>query len=53
MSIWTAMGRRLSATDRIADGGQVLRRFAGTWELVWAGAGRGWALIHPNMQAIQ
>jgi hypothetical protein len=43
----------LSVTDRTADGGQVARRFAGTWELVWAGAGRGWALIHPNIRAAQ
>jgi hypothetical protein len=43
----------LSATDRTADGGQVVRRFAGTWELVWAGARRGWTLIHPNIHAIK
>jgi hypothetical protein len=43
----------LTATDRTSDGGQVLRHFAGTWQLVWAGAGRGWALIHPNIGATQ
>jgi hypothetical protein len=29
----------LSATDRTADGGQVVRRFTGTWELVWLAQG--------------
>ena len=43
----------LTTTDRTADSGQVVRHFAGTWELVWAGAWRGWALIHPNIGAIQ
>jgi hypothetical protein len=43
----------LSATNRTTDGGQVVRRFAGTWELAWAGAGRGWTLIHPSIHAIE
>ena len=48
-----AMRMELSATDRTADSGQVVCRFAGTWELVWAGAGRGWTLIHPDIHAIK
>jgi len=42
----------LTATDRTADGGQATQRFAGTWELVWAGAARGWALLHPNIDTL-
>ena len=42
----------LTATDRTADGRRATQRFAGTWELVWAGAARGWALLHPNIHAL-
>jgi hypothetical protein len=42
----------LTATDRTSDGGQVARRFAGTWELVWGGAGHGWQLSNPTMRML-
>jgi hypothetical protein len=42
----------LAATDRNPDGGQVVRHFAGTWELVWGGAGHGWMLANPQLQAV-
>jgi hypothetical protein len=42
----------LAATDHTADGGQVVRHFAGTWELVWGGAGHGWMLANPQLQAV-
>jgi hypothetical protein len=41
----------LAATDRTGDGGQVTRRFAGTWGLVWAES-RGWLLANPRIQEL-
>jgi hypothetical protein len=41
----------LRATDQQA-GGQVSRRFAGTWSLVWGGPGRGWLLADPQIHAV-
>jgi hypothetical protein len=42
----------LAATNRTADGGQAVSRFAGTWALLWGGSGRGWMLANPRIQAV-
>jgi len=42
----------IEATDATPDGGRVVRRFAGTWDVVWVTARPGYALINPQFQEL-
>lgn len=42
----------LTATDATPEGGQVTRRFAGTWRMVWDPARPGWALDAANITPV-
>lgn len=39
----------LTATDATPEGGQVVRRFAGSWRVRWDGGRAGWALEAPQI----